>query len=110
MTRQYRGVVHEYVSVDWRHGVVQDGHPVTGLTAQQLAVLATFATAGGRVVGRTELQRRVGLSGRDPRRCDSLIVGLRRALGSDAFVTVRGRGWRCLANVVAVPDTADRPV
>jgi DNA-binding response OmpR family regulator len=58
------------------------------------AVLAVFADAGPRVVGRTELRRRAGLVGRSERRCDALIVELRRALGPDAIVTVRGRGWR----------------
>ena len=82
---------------------------MVGLSQKEVAALATFARAGNRVVGRTELQRRVGLARRDPRRCDSLIVGLRRALGPEAFVTVRGRGWRCLVDLVTAPDRAGTP-
>lgn len=66
------------------------------LSPPALAVLAVFADAGSRVVGRTELSRRAGLVGRSERRCDALIVELRRALGPDAIVTVRSRGWRCV--------------
>ncbi|MEO7837459.1 MAG: helix-turn-helix domain-containing protein [Acidimicrobiales bacterium] len=94
------------VSEDTQRGVVRYGPQVLELSAQETAVLATFAAAGTRVVGRAELQRLPGLAGRAPRRCDSLIVGLRRALGPDSIVTVRGRGWRCVADVVAV---AGRP-
>ena len=47
----------------------------------------------GRVVGRAEIARRAGLSDLSPRRCDSLIVGIRRRLGADRVQTVRRRGW-----------------
>lgn len=95
------------ILVDMVDGVARQGHRVLGLSAQEVAVLSTFAAAGNRVVGRTELQRRTGLAGRGPRRCDSLIVGLRRALGPGSIVTVRGRGWRCLADVVAIVGDLD---
>ena len=64
------------------------------LSPAAAAVLAVFADAGPRVVGRMELSRKAGLAGCSARRCDSLIVELRRALGPDAIVTVRSRGWR----------------
>ncbi len=67
-----------------------------------MALLAAFAQSGGRVMGRHELQRRMGLAQRHPRRCDSLVVQLRRALGAEAIVTVRGRGWRCVTDLVPV--------
>lgn len=47
----------------------------------------------GRVISRAELARRAGLADLSARRCDSLIVGIRRAIGADRVVTVRRRGW-----------------
>ncbi|MEY4176416.1 MAG: hypothetical protein RI900_3581 [Actinomycetota bacterium] len=47
-----------------------------------------------RVVGRLELSRSAGLTGLSDRRCDSVLVGIRRALGADSILTVRSRGWR----------------
>lgn len=70
------------------------GEETLDLSPSALAVLGVLAEAGQRVVGRTELSRRAGLAGLSARRCDSLIVELRRALGPDAIVTVRSRGWR----------------
>lgn len=72
-------------------------------------MLWVLAGAGGRVVGREELQRKVGLSHRAPRRCDSLIVGLRRVLGPSTIVTVRGRGWRCSGSVGSDHASASVP-
>jgi len=47
----------------------------------------------GRVLSRTELSRRAGLTDLSERRCDSLIVGIRRQIGADRIRTVRRRGW-----------------
>jgi DNA-binding response OmpR family regulator len=47
----------------------------------------------GRVIGRAELARRAGLGDLSARRCDSLIVGIRRRVGADRVKTVRQRGW-----------------
>lgn len=77
----------------WRAGLALE------LSAQEVAILRVLAGAGGRVVSRGELQRRVGLAHRAPRRCDALISGVRRVLGPEAIVTVRGRGWRCTGDV-----------
>lgn len=68
--------------------------PGTGtLSDQERAALVVLWEAGGRVVGRRELARAIGLADRNDRRCDSLLVGLRRVLGPDAIITVRSRGW-----------------
>ena len=84
------------------------GRPLE-LSGQEVAVLSVLASAGGRVVGRVELQRRAGLSQRTPRRCDAVIVGLRRALGPGTIATVRGRGWRCVVEVAPPEPPAAVP-
>jgi DNA-binding response OmpR family regulator len=63
------------------------------LGSQERDVLGVLLAAEGRVVSRRELSRRVGLSDLSERRCDALLVPLRRALGSSSIRTVRGRGW-----------------
>ena len=67
--------------------------PDPGLRPAEAAVLAVLAESRGRVVSRRGLARRAGLSDAAPRRADSVLVNLRRALGDDAIRTVRGRGW-----------------
>ena len=92
------------VWVDASRGVAGRDQEMLRLSARELALLDAFAHAGHRVVGRNELRRRMGLARHDPRRCDSLVAQLRRALGPETIVTVRGRGWRCVADVVALHD------
>lgn len=82
--------------VDPAGGAAGRGDTPFTLSASAVAVLGVFAAAGPRVVSRTELGRRAGLAGLSERRCDGVIVELRRALGHDAIVTVRSRGWRCV--------------
>lgn len=69
-------------------------HGVTGaLGAQERAILRTLVEHQGRVLSREELARRCGLVDLHARRCDSLLVAVRHAIGADALVTVRRRGW-----------------
>jgi DNA-binding response OmpR family regulator len=63
------------------------------LTAQERAVYDVLARNAGKVVSRTEIARQAGIASLSDRRCDALIVGIRRRVGADAIVTVRRRGW-----------------
>ena len=72
---------------------LQDSRPLEHLTPQERAVYQALAAGAGRVVSRIELARAVGIADRSERRCDSLIVGVRRVLGADRVLTVRRRGW-----------------
>lgn len=63
------------------------------LGEQEQSVLTVLLANRGRVISRRELARRAGLADLSERRCDSLLVAIRRALGPQALVTVRSRGW-----------------
>ena len=52
-----------------------------------------LAQNAGRVLSRAELARRAGIADLSARRCDSLIVGIRRRIGPERVRTVRRRGW-----------------
>ena len=56
-------------------------------------MLSVLLVNRGRVISRRELARRAGLANLSERRCDSLLVAIRRALGPESVVTVRSRGW-----------------
>ena len=72
------------------------------LGERERAVLAALVDNSERVVDRDRLRRDAGLTELNPRRCDAALVSIRRALGDDAVVTVRRRGWRLNPDVVAV--------
>jgi DNA-binding response OmpR family regulator len=72
---------------------VLDAPPLALLTAQELAVYQVLARNAGRVLSRPEIAREAGIDELSERRCDSLIVGIRRRIGSEQIVTVRRRGW-----------------
>jgi DNA-binding winged helix-turn-helix (wHTH) protein len=76
----------------------------TPLGAQERAVLRILVEQGGRVISRHELARRCGLTELHERRCDSILVHVRQALGPDSIVTVRRRGW------MLQPDAIERAV
>jgi DNA-binding response OmpR family regulator len=63
------------------------------LGEQEQSVLTVLLANRGRVISRRELARRAGLANLSERRCDSLLVAIRRALGPNSVVTVRSRGW-----------------
>jgi Transcriptional regulatory protein, C terminal. len=60
-------------------------------------VFQVLADNAGRVLSRAELARRAGIADLSARRCDSLIVGIRRHLGHERVRTVRRRGWMLVA-------------
>ena len=68
------------------------------LNAQELAVLDVLLKFSGRVISRHELARQSGLADRSERRCDAILVAIRRALGPDSIRTVRSRGWMLSPN------------
>jgi len=67
--------------------------PLRHLGTQERAVLFALVESAGKVVSRRELARRIGLADQNSRRCDSLLVGVRRVLPDGAIRTVRSRGW-----------------
>jgi DNA-binding response OmpR family regulator len=73
--------------------LTSDAPPLALLTAQEQAVYTVLAANAGKVVSRAELARQAGISDLSARRCDSLIVGIRRRIGADRIITVRRRGW-----------------
>jgi hypothetical protein len=73
-----------------------------GLGPRERAVLSALVDNGGRVVDRDQLRRDAGLESLSARRCDAVLVGIRRALGPHSVVTVRRRGWRLHPDAMAV--------
>ena len=72
---------------------LQVSRPLEHLTPQERAVYYVLSDNVGRVLSRSELARAVGIADLSERRCDSLIVGIRRAVGPSRVRTVRRRGW-----------------
>jgi DNA-binding winged helix-turn-helix (wHTH) protein len=67
--------------------------PLVRLGTAESAVLRVLIEAAGRVTSRHELARRAGLIEQSERRCDAILVVLRRTLGPESIRTVRSRGW-----------------
>ncbi|HEY0518993.1 MAG TPA: helix-turn-helix domain-containing protein [Ilumatobacteraceae bacterium] len=78
------------------------------LGGQEQSVLSVLLASRGRVISRRELARRAGLANLSERRCDSLLVAIRRALGPSSVVTVRSRGWMLNDDVVDAASTLAR--
>jgi DNA-binding response OmpR family regulator len=62
------------------------------LCEKELCILNVLLSRQGKVVPRVELARAVGLRSNE-RRVDVLLVAVRRVLGDDGLINVRGRGW-----------------
>jgi DNA-binding winged helix-turn-helix (wHTH) protein len=75
------------------------------LGEQEQSVLSVLLANRGRVISRRELARRAGLANLSERRCDSLLVAIRRALGPNSVVTVRSRGWMLSDDAVDAAST-----
>lgn len=63
------------------------------LGRRERQVLLALLESAGRVVTRTELAERAGIADLNDRRCDSVLVSIRRILPPNSLMTVRKRGW-----------------
>ena len=77
----------------------QSAPPLALLTAQERAVYDVLAAHAGQGISRGDIAREAGITNLNARRCDSLIVGIRRCVGADRIVTVRRRGWMMVDSV-----------
>jgi DNA-binding response OmpR family regulator len=82
-----------------------DGAPLD-LTPAALAVLRALSTR--KVLSRAELAQAAQLDGRSSRRCDAILVVLRRQLPPGAIRNVRARGWMLDLDVVGDTVTDER--
>jgi DNA-binding winged helix-turn-helix (wHTH) protein len=77
---------------------------LSALSESDLAVLRVLVDRAGRITSREDLNKLAGLSG-SQRRCEAVLVNLRRALGDGAIVTIRRRGWMLDNSVAAIAVT-----
>ena len=69
-------------------------------------MLSVLVSHHHRVISRGELSKLAGLEGLSERRCDSVLVQIRRHLGPESVTTVRGRGWRLAPGHIAAAKAA----
>jgi len=77
---------------------------LSALSEADLAVLRVLVERTGRITSREDLNKLAGLSG-SQRRCEAVLVNLRRTLGDGAIVTIRRRGWMLDNSVAAIAIT-----
>lgn len=71
-----------------------------GLSEIDLAVLRVLIARSGKITSRDDLNKLAGLNG-SQRRCEAVLVNLRKALGDGAIVTIRRRGWMLDSSVAS---------
>jgi len=74
---------------------------LSALSETDLAVLRVLIDRTGKITSREDLNKLSGLSG-SQRRCEAVLVNLRKTLGEGAIVTIRRRGWMLDNSVAAV--------
>ncbi len=104
LVRRAHGHAHPVITVgdialDTHAGQVSRAGMPVALTAQELRLLSHLIHASPRVVSRTELSEHVydGDQEPDSNVIDVQVSRLRRKLGSQAIETVRGQGYRMVA-------------
>jgi hypothetical protein len=74
------------------------------LSDREAAMLRALSTR--KVLSRAQLARAAQLDGQSDRRCDSILVGLRKLLPPGAIRNVRARGW--MLELETVDETSER--
>lgn len=74
------------------------------LSEADISVLRVLVSRAGKVTNRDDLNKLAGLAG-SHRRCEAVLVTLRKVLGEGAIVTIRRRGWMLDESSVAHATT-----
>lgn len=76
----------------------------TPLSEAEISVLRVLVSRSGKVTNRDDLNKLAGLTGTQ-RRCEAVLVTLRKVLGEGAIVTIRRRGWMLCESSVTEATT-----